>query len=86
MDLFLSHHYLSYFFLRFADTQFDILLAQLPLQGSEGERLIPVEKLTVENAIYWRSLIDYVKNTEALEQRHTDVISDLGTFCDYIKK
>lgn len=69
--------------------------------GGEFDKLVPFEKLTVEAAVYWLSLIEYLQKNDISRKRSGDddddedaesvdrvheVIGELSTFCDYLTK
>lgn len=79
----------------------DELIKMLPVASSgEFDKFIPFDQLTLETAIYWRSLIEYLQcNDIARKQndydddedaepvdRVNEIIGELSTFCDYLTK
>lgn len=69
---------------------FDDLLVELPIPAGEDDsdvvKVIPHEQLTIENVVYWKSLIELVQNSESYDDRLGDVICDLSTFCTYVEE
>lgn len=80
-----------------------MLIEALPLDSSgEFDKFIPFDQLTVEAAVYWRSLIEYLQTVDNPKSKHDDdfdndddadsvdrvheVIGELSTFCDYLSK
>lgn len=70
------------------ESKIDDLLNQLRFKqpGRELTKLIPLENLSVENTLYWHSLVVYIQKTDALEERHEDVICDLTAYCEYVAR
>lgn len=80
------------------------LIAALPLSenGEEMEKCVPLDKLTIEVAVYWQALVEYLQsNGDAKTNNHDDdtddddadsvdrvqdIICDLSAFCDYLTK
>ncbi|XP_054016614.1 condensin complex subunit 3-like [Hylaeus anthracinus] len=65
----------------FKRSALNTLIEQLPI--NKETKLIPLDKLTTENVLYWRCLLKYLyqnEYTEELEQ----VVPELSTFCTYI--
>lgn len=66
------------------------LIKALPLTAEgEIEKCIPFSELSVEMAVYWLSLIEFLQevNFESDdEDRLQDAICELSTFCDYLTK
>lgn len=66
------------------------MLDQLPLSTS-GEFItcIPFEKLTVELAVFWLAIVEFIQQIDTNEDDEDQlqhVICELSTFCDYLSK
>lgn len=75
-------------FTLFRTEKIDKLIEALPLNSDgEFERCIPFDKLTVEVAVYWLALIEYLQQldpNEDLDDRLGDCVCELSTFCNYL--
>ncbi|XP_057338710.1 condensin complex subunit 3 [Microplitis mediator] len=65
----------------FGRTERDKLIKQIPLD--EERKLIPIDELTSETALYWRCLIEYL-NKESCEEKLDECRPELSKFCAYI--
>lgn len=57
------------------------MIEQLPI--TKEEKVIPIDKLNSENALYWKCLVKHLQresHTEELEK----IIPELSVFCSYI--
>lgn len=82
---------LKIFFLLFSESKsIDELIAALPFAQSTDptadEKVIPIQNLTIEGALFWMSLVEYIQKKNDEDDRLEDVICDLSTFCDYVEK
>ncbi|XP_011181583.2 condensin complex subunit 3 isoform X2 [Zeugodacus cucurbitae] len=60
------------------------LIACVPLdEDGEMHRLVPYEKLSMEIALYWQSLTEFLQ-TELAEE-HDLIVPELSTFCTYVE-
>lgn len=56
------------------------------------DKVIPVNSLNPDNALYWRVLVEYLEtHPEIAEERPIDeplpeLLPELSTFCNYIKE
>lgn len=79
----------------------DELIKALPIASSGVfDKFIPFDQLTIESAVYWRSLIEYLQNNDISRKendydddendetvdRVNEIIGELSTFCDYLAK
>lgn len=65
--------------------KFDEFVEALPLKANgEFEKCIPFDKLTVDVAVYWLALVEYLHDNNDEEDALQDVICDLSTFCNYV--
>lgn len=57
----------------------------MPL-ATEGNfaKCVPFNKLSVEVAVYWLSLIEYLQTVDDDDDRLEDTICELSTFCNYV--
>lgn len=61
------------------------LIEALPLADTDDfEKCVPFEKLTVEMAVYWLSLVEYLQQTPDDDDRIQDAICELSAFCNYV--
>lgn len=49
------------------------------------EKVIPFKKLSLENAVYWKTLIEFIQITDSYEDRIEEVVCDLSSFCKYVE-
>jgi hypothetical protein len=53
----------------------------------QKDKMIPLEKLTSENALYWRCLAQYLHAEGAeMEEELDKIIPNLTPFCQYIRR
>jgi len=53
----------------------------------QEDKMIPLEKLTSENALYWRCLVQYLHAEGAeMEEEMDKIIPNLTPFCQYIRR
>jgi condensin complex subunit 3 len=53
----------------------------------QKDKMIPLEKLTSENALYWRCLAQYLHAEGAeVEEELDKIIPNLTPFCQYIRR
>lgn len=66
------------------------MLDQLPLSSSgEFVTCIPFDKLTVELAVFWLAIVEFIQQTDTNEDDEDQlqhVICELSTFCEYLSK
>lgn len=65
----------------FGRSERDKLIKQIPLD--KERKLIPIDELTSETALYWRCLIEYL-NKESCEEKLDECRPELSKFCAYI--
>ncbi|XP_033356774.1 condensin complex subunit 3 [Bombus vosnesenskii] len=65
----------------FKNTALNTLIEQLPID--KETKLIPVNKLGSETALYWRCLVKYVQRESCTEELET-ILPELSMFCNYI--
>ncbi|XP_076300337.1 chromosome associated protein G [Lasioglossum baleicum] len=58
------------------------LIEQLPI--TMEMKLIPLDKLTSENVVYWRCLVEYFQQEHSVDQVEM-IIPELSKFCTYIE-
>lgn len=49
----------------------------------EDDKTVPLENLTIETAVCWQALLEFLQKTESDEL--DNLMVDLSTFCNYIK-
>ncbi|XP_053684077.1 condensin complex subunit 3 [Sabethes cyaneus] len=64
-------------------SKYGIADATSMLGVNEEDKTVPLESLTIETAICWQALLDFLQKTESDELENLMV--DLSTFCNYIK-
>lgn len=64
-------------------SKYGIADAMSVLGLKEDDKTVPIENLTIETAICWQALLDFLHKTESDELENLSV--DLSTFCNYIK-
>ncbi|XP_055625380.1 condensin complex subunit 3 [Toxorhynchites rutilus septentrionalis] len=64
-------------------SKYGIVDAMSVLGMKEDDKTVPIENLTIETAICWQALLDFLHKTESDELENLSV--DLTTFCNYIK-
>lgn len=65
----------------------DELIDALPLTtDGEFEKCVEFSKLSVEVAVYWLALVEYLQDIDDEDDRIQDVICDLSTFCNYVNE
>ncbi|XP_039954623.1 condensin complex subunit 3 [Bactrocera tryoni] len=63
----------------------DDLIACVPLdEDGEMHRLVPYEKLSMEIALYWQCLTEFLQ--AELAEEHDLIVPELSTFCTYVEK
>ena len=63
----------------------DDLIAWVPLdEDGEMHRLVPYEKLSMEIALYWQCLTEFLQ--AELAEEHDLIVPELSTFCTYVEK
>lgn len=73
--------YLIFFFDREID--FDKLISQIPID--ETTKLIPINKLTSENCLYWRCVAKHFHSLSSLDALER-ILPELSSFSVYIKE
>ncbi|KAK0164610.1 hypothetical protein PV328_003221 [Microctonus aethiopoides] len=69
-------------FALFKQTNKNELFQQLPLDPEK--KLIPIDKLTAENVLYWRCYVEHLHKESSVELLE-DCLPELTKFCDYIR-
>lgn len=81
-------------FLHFTEVKsVDELIAVLELAEETNreigrfERCVPLRVLSIEKALYWLALIEYLQKSDRIEsdEKLMEVICDLTYFCDYLQ-
>lgn len=79
-----------FLFAPFRTDSIDNLLDQLPLSASgDFVKTIPFDQLTVELAVYWLAIVEFIQQTDTNEDDEDQlqhVICELSTFCEYLSK
>lgn len=87
-------HFLKNFirlFVIIADVPFRKFVDQLPLArapinaNNTLATVIPVEKLTIEDVLYWGALIEHASKQEDLDSYLDEIVCELSDFCEYVR-
>lgn len=63
--------------------KYGIADAMTMLGMREDDKTVPLENLTIETAVCWQALLEFLQKTESDEL--DSLMVDLSTFCSYIK-
>lgn len=71
------------FFYPFSLVSIKELTAELSV---DTRKLIPVENLSSQSAILWSYLVQYMRETDDMEEYLDEIIPELTYFCTYLKE
>lgn len=66
----------------FRDTSVQGIVEQVPVD--EDTKLIPIDKLSAENVVYWRCVIEHLQR-EKITEKLESILPDLIYYCEYVK-